>query len=184
MCIYKYSQLPGFANTILFVSLLFLPPPGTGESGKSTFIKQMRIIHGSGYTEGDRKGFTKLVYQNIFTAMQAMIRAMDTLKIQYTSKENEVSQYKENSSFSLWNFSFYTNYLSHNLLQAEPEKSVCLVGSLVPHRLILQNNGEFLVERGAGWSGMGWTWLGRENFQSCKLAISTKKKKKSFFFWI
>ncbi|GAB0204547.1 hypothetical protein GRJ2_002920300 [Grus japonensis] len=62
---------------------------GTGESGKSTFIKQMRIIHGSGYTEEDRKGFTKLVYQNIFTAMQAMIRAMDTLQIQYTSKENE-----------------------------------------------------------------------------------------------
>ncbi|KAM6227755.1 guanine nucleotide-binding protein subunit alpha-14 [Spheniscus humboldti] len=64
---------------------------GTGESGKSTFIKQMRIIHGSGYTEDDRKSFTKLVYQNIFTAMQAMIRAMDTLKIQYTSKENEES---------------------------------------------------------------------------------------------
>ncbi|XP_068782882.1 guanine nucleotide-binding protein subunit alpha-14 isoform X2 [Struthio camelus] len=62
---------------------------GTGESGKSTFIKQMRIIHGSGYTEEDRKGFTKLVYQNIFTAMQAMIRAMDTLKIQYTLEENE-----------------------------------------------------------------------------------------------
>ncbi|NXH68831.1 GNA14 protein, partial [Hydrobates tethys] len=64
---------------------------GTGESGKSTFIKQMRIIHGSGYTEEDRKGFTKLVYQNIFTAMQAMIRAMDTLRIQYASKENEES---------------------------------------------------------------------------------------------
>ncbi|NXK00444.1 GNA14 protein, partial [Corythaixoides concolor] len=64
---------------------------GTGESGKSTFIKQMRIIHGSGYTEEDRKGFTKLVYQNIFTAMQVMIRAMDMLKIQYTSKENEES---------------------------------------------------------------------------------------------
>ncbi|XP_025920139.1 guanine nucleotide-binding protein subunit alpha-14 [Apteryx mantelli] len=62
---------------------------GTGESGKSTFIKQMRIIHGSGYTEDDRKGFTKLVYQNIFTAIQAMIRAMDTLKIQYTLEENE-----------------------------------------------------------------------------------------------
>uniref|UniRef100_A0A8C6JQI2 Uncharacterized protein n=1 Tax=Melopsittacus undulatus TaxID=13146 RepID=A0A8C6JQI2_MELUD len=40
----------------------------TGESGKNTFIKQMKIIHGSGYMEEDRKGFTKLVYQNIFTA--------------------------------------------------------------------------------------------------------------------
>ncbi|XP_062937466.1 guanine nucleotide-binding protein subunit alpha-14 [Cynocephalus volans] len=62
---------------------------GTGESGKSTFIKQMRIIHGSGYSDEDRKGFTKLVYQNIFTAMQAMIRAMDTLRIQYTCEQNK-----------------------------------------------------------------------------------------------
>ncbi|XP_037757740.1 guanine nucleotide-binding protein subunit alpha-14 isoform X1 [Chelonia mydas] len=62
---------------------------GTGESGKSTFIKQMRIIHGSGYTDEDKKSFTKLVYQNIFTAVQAMIRAMDTLKIQYTSEQNK-----------------------------------------------------------------------------------------------
>ncbi|KAM9262008.1 LOW QUALITY PROTEIN: guanine nucleotide-binding protein subunit alpha-14-like [Morus bassanus] len=73
------------------LKLLLLLLLGTGESGKSTFIKQMRIIHGSGYTEEDRKGFTKLVYQNIFTAMQAMIRAMDTFKIQYTSKENDES---------------------------------------------------------------------------------------------
>ena len=54
------------------------PFAGTGESGKSTFIKQMRIIHGAGYSEEDKRGFTKLVYQNIFTAMQAMIRAMET----------------------------------------------------------------------------------------------------------
>ncbi|KAL1140099.1 hypothetical protein AAG570_000031 [Ranatra chinensis] len=56
---------------------------GTGESGKSTFIKQMRIIHGSGYSDEDKRGFIKLVYQNIFMAMQSMIRAMDLLKIQY-----------------------------------------------------------------------------------------------------
>ncbi|XP_017197434.1 guanine nucleotide-binding protein subunit alpha-14 isoform X1 [Oryctolagus cuniculus] len=62
---------------------------GTGESGKSTFIKQMRIIHGSGYSDEDRKGFTKLVYQNIFTAMQAMIRAMDTLRIPYVCEQNK-----------------------------------------------------------------------------------------------
>lgn len=63
---------------------------GTGESGKSTFIKQMRIIHGSGYSEEDKKGFTKLVYQNIFTSVQAMIRAMDTLQIPYKYEHNKV----------------------------------------------------------------------------------------------
>ncbi|CAF4060275.1 unnamed protein product [Rotaria sp. Silwood2] len=62
---------------------------GTGESGKSTFIKQMRIIHGTGYSEEDKRSFVKLVYQNIFMAMHSMIRAMDTLKIQYRDKRNE-----------------------------------------------------------------------------------------------
>jgi len=63
---------------------------GTGESGKSTFIKQMRIIHGSGYSDEDRRSFVKLVYQNIFMAMNSMIRAMETLKIQYRDPSNEV----------------------------------------------------------------------------------------------
>ncbi|KAF5915667.1 hypothetical protein HPG69_005602 [Diceros bicornis minor] len=50
----------------------------------------MRIIHGAGYSEEDKRGFTKLVYQNIFTAMQAMIRAMETLKILYKYEQNKV----------------------------------------------------------------------------------------------
>ncbi|XP_075879095.1 guanine nucleotide-binding protein subunit alpha-11 isoform X1 [Nelusetta ayraudi] len=62
---------------------------GTGESGKSTFIKQMRIIHGSGYTDDDRKSYTKLVYQNIFTSMQSMVRATETLKIPYKYEQNK-----------------------------------------------------------------------------------------------
>lgn len=56
---------------------------GTGESGKSTFIKQMRIIHGTGYSDEDKRGHTKLVYQNIFMAMHAILRAMDTLNIDF-----------------------------------------------------------------------------------------------------
>ena len=63
---------------------------GTGESGKSTFIKQMRIIHGSGYSDDDRRSFIKLVYQNIFMAMNSMIRAMESLKIAYRDPTNEV----------------------------------------------------------------------------------------------
>ena len=43
----------------------------------------MRIIHGTGYSNEDRRGFIKLVYQNIFMAMQAMIRAMDLLHLEY-----------------------------------------------------------------------------------------------------
>ncbi|KAF5900407.1 guanine nucleotide-binding protein subunit alpha-11-like, partial [Clarias magur] len=63
----------------------------TGESGKSTFIKQMRIIHGTGYTDEDKRGFTKLVYQNIYTSMQSMIRATETLKIGYKYEQNKAN---------------------------------------------------------------------------------------------
>ncbi len=43
---------------------------GTGESGKSTFIKQMRIIHGDGYSKPDRQKFIVLVHRNIYSAIQ------------------------------------------------------------------------------------------------------------------
>jgi len=56
---------------------------GTGESGKSTFIKQMRIIHGAGYSDDDKRAYIKLVYQNIFMGMQAMTAAMAKLGIAY-----------------------------------------------------------------------------------------------------
>ena len=52
----------------------------------------MRIIHGSGYSEDDKRSFIKIVYQNIFMAMNSMIRAMDTLKIVYKDPQNEVSK--------------------------------------------------------------------------------------------
>ena len=50
----------------------------------------MRIIHGSGYSDEDKKGFIKLVFQNIFMAMQSMIKAMDMLKIPYKDSKNIV----------------------------------------------------------------------------------------------
>ncbi|XP_070600808.1 guanine nucleotide-binding protein subunit alpha-15 [Erythrolamprus reginae] len=61
---------------------------GTGESGKSTFIKQMRIIHGVGFTEDERKDFAKVVYQNIFASIQAIVKAMESLQIPYGQEEN------------------------------------------------------------------------------------------------
>ena len=70
------SALPSEMQLLLLIS-------GTAGSGKSTLIKQMRIIHGSGYSDSDRRSFTKLVYQNIFMAMQSMISAMETLRISY-----------------------------------------------------------------------------------------------------
>jgi hypothetical protein len=34
----------------------------------------MRIIHGSGYSVADKRQHVRLVYQNVFMAMQSMIK--------------------------------------------------------------------------------------------------------------
>lgn len=50
----------------------------------------MRIIHGAGYSEDDRRAFRPLVYQNIFVSMQAMIDAMERLQIPYSRPDSKV----------------------------------------------------------------------------------------------
>jgi hypothetical protein len=64
---------------------------GAGESGKSTFIKQMRIIHGSGFSEDERRNFICVVHHNLCVAMQTLIKAMEKLNIQYEDSSNVVS---------------------------------------------------------------------------------------------
>ncbi|XP_065886456.1 guanine nucleotide-binding protein G(q) subunit alpha-like isoform X1 [Dysidea avara] len=62
---------------------------GTGESGKSTFIKQMRIIHGQGYSEEDRKAYIGQVHSNVFMAIKALVLAMNQLSIKYENPANQ-----------------------------------------------------------------------------------------------
>ncbi|XP_072529089.1 guanine nucleotide-binding protein subunit alpha-14-like [Salminus brasiliensis] len=61
---------------------------GTGESGKHTICKQLRIIYGKGYSEEDRRDFTRFVFQNVFTAVQTLIHAMETLNTPFTDDKN------------------------------------------------------------------------------------------------
>nr|CAB3250018.1 guanine nucleotide-binding protein G(q) subunit alpha [Phallusia mammillata] len=83
---------------------------GTGESGKSTFIKQMRIIHGDGYNDEDRRSFIKLVYQNILTSIQNMCLAMQTLHIEYEN-ENNFENAEEIREVQVDNISTYDDFI-------------------------------------------------------------------------
>jgi len=60
---------------------------GAGESGKSTIVKQMKIIHETGYTEEERKAYRPVVFSNTIQSMMAIIRAMGPLKIQFGHPE-------------------------------------------------------------------------------------------------
>lgn len=61
---------------------------GAGESGKSTFLKQMRIIHGNGYSDAEKRKFIHLIYRNILNSLRDLITAMSTLQVQYSNAEN------------------------------------------------------------------------------------------------
>ncbi|KAI2518281.1 GNAT2 isoform 1, partial [Pan troglodytes] len=62
------------------VKLLLL---GAGESGKSTIVKQMKIIHQDGYSPEECLEFKAIIYGNVLQSILAIIRAMTTLGIDY-----------------------------------------------------------------------------------------------------
>jgi len=51
------------------IKLLLL---GTGESGKSTIAKQMRIIHLKGFTQSEKSAFRAVIHNNILTSMHTL----------------------------------------------------------------------------------------------------------------
>ncbi|AAW45486.1 hypothetical protein CNBH0490 [Cryptococcus deneoformans B-3501A] len=49
---------------------------GSGESGKSTIVKQMKIIHQNGYSKDELLSFRGVIYKNVLDSAQALIMAM------------------------------------------------------------------------------------------------------------
>ncbi|XP_055376189.1 G protein alpha i subunit [Condylostylus longicornis] len=62
------------------VKLLLL---GAGESGKSTIVKQMKIIHETGYSQEECEQYRPVVYSNTIQSLMAIIRAMGQLRIDF-----------------------------------------------------------------------------------------------------
>ncbi|XP_047100756.1 guanine nucleotide-binding protein subunit alpha-14-like isoform X1 [Schistocerca piceifrons] len=62
---------------------------GCGSSGKSTFMKQVRIIEEGGLTEEERKTFKPVICQNVITSTQMLIMGMQLYELQYESKKSE-----------------------------------------------------------------------------------------------
>ncbi|XP_076332875.1 guanine nucleotide-binding protein subunit alpha homolog isoform X1 [Tachypleus tridentatus] len=72
------------------VKLLLL---GAGESGKSTFLKQMKIIHGHNFDDETLKEFRSVVYQNIIRGMKVLVDARDKLGIPWENPNNSQNAY-------------------------------------------------------------------------------------------
>lgn len=68
------------------VKLLLL---GAGESGKSTILKQMKLIYASGFSNTEKLEWRPVVFNNIVQSMLLIREAMDELGIDFENKDNE-----------------------------------------------------------------------------------------------
>ncbi|KAK2836613.1 hypothetical protein Q7C36_014482 [Tachysurus vachellii] len=62
---------------------------GAGESGKSTFLKQMRIIHGQEFDQKALLDFRDTIFENIIKGMRVLVDARDKLEVPWKNWENE-----------------------------------------------------------------------------------------------
>lgn len=67
------------------VKLLLL---GAGESGKSTIIKSMRIIHHIPFTDAERENYRRLVFLNLVQSMSSLLDAMEEWGTGFANPEN------------------------------------------------------------------------------------------------
>ncbi|XP_061605823.1 guanine nucleotide-binding protein G(o) subunit alpha-like [Phyllopteryx taeniolatus] len=74
-------------NEINVVKVLMLGP---AESGKSTLIKQIKIIHSHGFSKQELTSFKPAVLDNLLTSMKFVLRGMGMLRINLANKKNKI----------------------------------------------------------------------------------------------
>lgn len=55
---------------------------GAGESGKSTILKQMKLIHDDGYSLDEREAFKEIIFSNTVQSMRVILEAMDDMGVE------------------------------------------------------------------------------------------------------
>ncbi|XP_078510430.1 guanine nucleotide-binding protein subunit alpha-13 [Lissotriton helveticus] len=62
---------------------------GAGESGKSTFLKQMRIIHGQDFDQRAKEEFRATIYSNVIKGVRVLVDAREKLHIPWGDPSNQ-----------------------------------------------------------------------------------------------
>ncbi|KAI9262148.1 guanine nucleotide binding protein, alpha subunit [Phascolomyces articulosus] len=65
------------------VKLLLL---GAGESGKSTLLKQMKLIHEGGFSLDERMAYREIIYSNTIQSMHVILEAMNGLGLTFSNE--------------------------------------------------------------------------------------------------
>jgi len=65
----------------MYIKILTTQPAGSGESGKSTIVKQMKIIHQNGYTVDELALYRHTVYKNLVDCAKSLVSAMAQFEV-------------------------------------------------------------------------------------------------------
>ena len=93
---------------------------GCGEAGKSTFIKQMRIIHGDSFTEEEETEYKIAIAKNILSAIKTLLENMSF------QEENEFQS--DNALDSAMQNVLYLGYVKH--LYSNQRRSSLTIGKM------------------------------------------------------
>ena len=90
---------------------------GADESGKSSFVKQMRIIHGEDFSKSDRLEFRPIIYHNILKGYKILVEARRQLQIPLENSKNErneqvMASYHREGNLSDEDFHVYVEALT------------------------------------------------------------------------
>ncbi|KAG0217065.1 guanine nucleotide-binding protein subunit alpha [Mortierella sp. GBA43] len=62
---------------------------GAGESGKSTILKQMKLIHDGGYSPEEREAYKEIIFSNTVQSMRVILEAMDKMELPLHHEANK-----------------------------------------------------------------------------------------------
>nr|POE69047.1 guanine nucleotide-binding protein alpha-3 subunit [Quercus suber] len=79
---------------------------GSGESGKSTIVKQMKIIHQNGYTVDELAFSRHTIYKNLIDCAKALVSALRQFEIEVENPENTA----------------HSNYIMEYVVDPDPEQ--------------------------------------------------------------
>ena len=71
---------------------------GAGESGKSTVLKQMRLMHSDGFSRSEREQWRVVIFNNLVHAFQVIFSAMQELEQEFSNSANLVRIYRNLSA--------------------------------------------------------------------------------------
>jgi guanine nucleotide-binding protein G(o) subunit alpha len=107
------KQIKSQALTTLATKYLLLL--GAGECGKSTVVKQMRVIYSDGFSDKDRKEMVKVCRDNAIRSMVAIVNAMPNLGLSF--EDDSLDAQAETLRQFLFNFDPESPELPANVVQ-------------------------------------------------------------------